>query len=142
MNYYWYWLISGIFFITVEALAPVAYFLWFGLSALILGFITYFIELNLLLQVLLFSIFSTITTTLGRRFIPFHISNAHDKYINKKTKQLIGMEIILDVPIENGSAQVKIAETFWTLSGPDLPKGSVVKVIDVYNNRVIVEIKS
>jgi membrane protein implicated in regulation of membrane protease activity len=140
MDIYWYWFIAGICLIILETVAPVAYFLWFGISAILTGAIQYLKPFDLITQTFIFSMFVLITTIAGRRLM--RVANFGGKIntsINKKAFQLIGQEITLFVPIENGCAQVKIGETLWNIKGPDLPKGKMVKIIEMNNNQLIVE---
>lgn len=140
MEFYWLWLIAGLCLIALEMLAPVAYFLWFGVSSLMLGLLTYFYtSLSIFSQALLFCAFSIIVTILGRRFIPIHIEDKHDKYINKKVLSIIGKEYTLNESIKDGRAQIKIGETLWNIKGPDLEKGVKIKIIDIENNCLIVD---
>ena len=139
METYWYWLISGTILIILEALAPVAYFLWFGVSAMLIAFIVYLYPPSLLQQTILFGILSVVITYLGRKFIPIHIQNKHDQFINRKTSQLIGKTITLSEAISDGKTQVKVDETLWNVKGPNLPKGTQVKIVDVNNNHLIIE---
>jgi membrane protein implicated in regulation of membrane protease activity len=140
MDVYWYWFIAGICLIILETIAPVAYFLWFGISAILTGAIQFLKPMNLITQTFIFSTLVVITTIGGRRLMRLtNFGGKSNNSINKKTSQLIGLEIRLFVPIENGSAQVKIGETLWNIKGPDLPKGKMVKIIEMNNNQLIVE---
>ena len=47
--------------------------------------------------------------------------------------------ITLHDPITNGHVRAKIGDGYWTLSGPDLPTGSKVKVVEVSGHSLIVE---
>ena len=140
MDIYWYWFIAGIALIILETIAPVAYFLWFGISAILTGAVQYLKPLDLITQTFIFSIFVLIITLSGRRLLRFsNFGRKISTSLNKKAFQLIGQEITLFVPIENGCAQVKIGQTLWNIKGPDLPKGKMVKIIDMNNNQLIVE---
>lgn len=140
MDIYWYWFIAGIFLIILETIAPVAYFLWFGISAILTGTIQYLKPIDLITQTFIFSTFVVVTTIGGRRLMRLtNFGGKSNNSINKKPSQLIGLEIRLFVPIENGCAQVKIGETLWNIKGPDLPKGKIVKIIEMNNNQLIVE---
>lgn len=140
MDIYWYWFIAGVCLIILETVAPVAYFLCFGISAMITGCIQYFTPIDMMSQTFIFSIFSIVITITGKKLLrSFNIRLKNNHAINKKIAQLIGQEITLFVPIENGRAQVKIGETMWNIKGPDLQKGKTVKIVEINNNQLIVE---
>jgi membrane protein implicated in regulation of membrane protease activity len=138
MNHSFYWIITAFILIIVETIFPLAYFLWFGISCLILSGITYFFTPIDVWQVIIYTIITPFVVVLGRRFVPIHINNRYEKNINKKMNSLIGKEIILTEDI-NDKLQVKIDETYWTLTGKNLKKGMTVHVKSIDNNRLIVE---
>src|SRR5437868_10703999 len=50
-------------------------------------------------------------------------------FLNLRNNQYIGRVFELSEPIVNGRGKIKSGDTFWTVSGLDLPVGSKVKVI-------------
>jgi membrane protein implicated in regulation of membrane protease activity len=138
MSYSLYWIVSGIALLIVETLIPVAYFLWFGISCFILALMTYFINLSDIQQAIIYAIATPLIVILGRRFVPIHINDRHEKNINKKIQNLLGKELVLEDDLKT-TLQVKIDETLWTISGTNAPKGSTVKIVDFENNRLIVD---
>jgi membrane protein implicated in regulation of membrane protease activity len=53
---------------------------------------------------------------------------------------MINKTITLQEPITNGQARVKIGDGHWTVTGPDLPTGSKIKVVEVSGNSLVVEL--
>lgn len=139
---YWHWLIFGFAMVTIEVLAPGAFFLWVGIAAFILGGVIFFVPtLSTASQLFFFGSLALIITILGRKIIHFYSRQAPLSVLNKRRQQLIGEVITLDVPIVNGHAHVSVGDSKWIVKGPDAPAGTCVKVIDVEGNRLIVVVK-
>ncbi|MBP9753188.1 MAG: NfeD family protein [Proteobacteria bacterium] len=141
MDVSFYWIVSGIILFIIETLIPVAYFLWFGVACFILSILTYFLNIPEVYQAIVYALVSPIIILLGRRFIPIHVEDKHDKYINKKISHLMGKKITLQEDLKE-SLQIKIEETLWTINtqtGEELTAGTVVEIVDFDNNRLIVQ---
>src|SRR6266516_3623177 len=110
----WNWLIAAAAFFIIELLAPGAFMLWLGLSALLVGIISRFVIWPWQYQLVAFAVFALASIPLWRQFA-------------------------LEKPIVAGSGTVKIDDTIWRLSGPDSPAGSRVKVVRADAATLVVE---
>src|SRR5919112_38593 len=64
----WNWLIlAGVFFV-IELVAPGAFMLWLGLSALLVGIISLFVDWPWQYQLVAFAVFALASIPLWRRF--------------------------------------------------------------------------
>ena len=135
----WTWLIlAGVFFV-VELVAPGAFMLWLGLSALLVGIILFFVALPWQYQFVAFAIFALASIPLWRRFAHRVEKMGDQPFLNRRTDAFVGREFTLDKPIVSGSGTVKIDDTIWRLSGPDCPGGSRVKVVRADAATLVVE---
>jgi inner membrane protein len=122
---YWHWVILGFSMIALEVTIPGAFFIWIGIAALILGSTTFLFPLmSLTAQLLLFGVAVPLVTVLGRRIVRLQADGEVPATLNRRGQQFVGRTIVLD--------------SKWTLQGPDLPSGSVVKVVGVEGNMLIV----
>ena len=48
--------------------------------------------------------------------------------LNRRGAQLIGRIATLAEPIKDGRGRIRIGDTLWRVSGPDLPAGTRVRV--------------
>lgn len=136
---YWHWVILGFSMIALEVVVPGAFFIWIGIAALILGGTTFLFPLmSLTAQLLLFGLLAPLVAVLGRKIIRLQADDGAPATLNRRGQQFVGQTIVLDVPIVNGRAHVTVADSKWSLHGPDLPAGSVVKVVGVEGNMLIV----
>ena len=51
--------------------------------------------------------------------------------LNARGDSLVGKTIVLDAPILNGRARVKLGDGSWTVTGPDMVAGARVRVTAV-----------
>jgi membrane protein implicated in regulation of membrane protease activity len=49
--------------------------------------------------------------------------------LNRRAEAQIGRVVTLVEPIVDGRGKVRIGDTVWSASGPDLPAGSRVRVV-------------
>ncbi|MGV8948575.1 MAG: NfeD family protein [Candidatus Paracaedibacter sp.] len=136
---YWHWVILGFSMVALEVMIPGAFFIWIGIAALILGGTTFLFPLmSLTGQLLLFGVVAPLVTVLGRKVVRLQDDGGAPATLNRRGQQFVGQTIVLDVPILNGRAHVTVADSKWSIQGPDLPAGSVVKVIGVDGNVLVV----
>lgn len=128
----WGWMVFGLALLALETIVPGFYLLWIGLAALATG------VLSLLLvdagfwgweaQMLAFLALSLLSAYAGSKIMSSRSSQSDQPLLNRRGDQLIGRLATLSEPIVNGRGRVKIGDTLWRISGPDLPAGTTVRV--------------
>ena len=125
----WNWLILSAAFFVIELLAPGAFMMWLGLSALLVGIISLFVDWPWQYQFVAFAVFALASIPLWRRFAHRVERSGDQPFLNRRADAFVGREFTLEKPIVSGSGTVKIDDTIWRLAGPDCPGGSRVKVV-------------
>lgn len=128
----WNWIALGFALLILEILAPGVFLLWIGLAALIVG------ALSLLFwdagfwvwqaQVVVFLALSLVCAVLGKKIMGKRGDETDQPLLNRRGDQLVGRVATLSEPITDGRGRVKIGDTVWRISGPDLPAGAKVRV--------------
>jgi hypothetical protein len=128
---WWNWIALGMVLLILEILVPGVFLLWIGVAALVVG------ALSLLLwgaafwvwqlQVVLFLVLSLAFALAGRRMVGTG-DESDQPLLNRRGEQLVGRVATLTEPIVDGRGRVKIGDTIWRVSGPDLPAGTKVRV--------------
>lgn len=140
---HWYWLAAGVLLAALEALAPGAVLIWFGVAAIVTGLTCLFTEPSLNQQFLLFGVLSIGMTVAfkywQRRHPPEVPRDASGGSLNQAGSQYIGLETTLASEIVSGHGRVKVADTSWRCSGPDLPVGTRVRIVAVESGTLKVE---
>ena len=141
----WNWWILALVLMGLEILAPGAFFLWFGISAFVIGTISLAVgpETGFWIwqtQVVGFVVLSFVAALFGRRFMNQRGWNKSDNpMLNARAQQMIGRVGVLIEAISGGQGRVKIGDTTWRVSGPELPAGVQVKVVSEHSGLLVVE---
>lgn len=126
------WAAVALLLIAAETMAPGAFLLWMGIAAAVVCVIVLVLPgLSLLAQVVLFVVLSVIAVLAYRKWFRRRERPSDQPLLNRRAEQLIGQVLELDQPIVDGRGRVKVADAFWSVSGPDLPLGSRVRVVAV-----------
>ena len=138
----WSWWILGLLLLCVEIMAPGTFFLWFGLSAMAVGTVTLAIGPDVSfwtwqVQVLIFVALSITSAVVGRKIMQRNgWDESENPNLNDRGGQLIGRIAILHEAISGGQGRAKIGDTTWRVTGPDLEKGSKVRIV-AYDNGIL-----
>ena len=126
---FWSWLIIGLVLLGLELLAPATYFLWLGVSALVTAVIIYLIpEIAWQMQFLIFSGLSVISIVISRKYLVNKQTESDVPNLNRRGQQYIGRVFTLSEDIEQGTGKIRVDDTYWSVTGPSLPKGTEVKI--------------
>jgi len=138
---HWMWFVAALVFLGLEILVPGVLFLWLGIAATITGGIVFFMpDMSWEGQSVLFVILAIISVLAGR----FYISNkggieTDQGTLNRRGDALVGKNVIVTIAIKNGRGKVKVGDTLWTASGPDVDEGVEVNIKKVDGTLLIVE---
>ncbi len=125
----WNWLILGLVLIGVEVLAPGVFMLWLGLAALLVGLLSFVVDMHWQMQVLLFAIFAAAAVPVWRNLARRGKNETSNPFLNRRNDALVGRVFTLEKPIQDGSGTVRIDDTIWRVNGPDAPAGSRIRVV-------------
>ena len=129
---FWHWWILALGLIIAETLLPGTFFLWMGLSAIVLGIVAWLLPaLGWESQLILFALLSLVSIVLWRQWQRRHPDVSEQPLLNRRGEQLVGRVFVLDSAIENGFGKVRVGDTYWRVSGQDLPAGRRVQVVAV-----------
>ena len=126
---FWDWLGFGTVLLIIEVFGTGGYFLWLGLSAALIGVLTWlFPALDWRGQFVLFALLSVVSGVLWWRQQKNHPSPSEQPGLNQRGTELLGRTFNLHEAIVEGRGKIKAGDTLWLVTGPDLPSGQVVKV--------------
>jgi hypothetical protein len=127
--------ILSVLFLVIELFAPSALFLSLSLASFLCGIVVFQIPtMSFFLQASLFASLSLASLALWSRYRNLFDTENKTHSLNQKLSQFMGQTFILDTARINGRGRIKVGDGFWPVVGPDLPKGSVVKVVSVKNH--------
>ena len=137
------WLIWGLVLSILELMVPGTYLIWFGLAALLMSLLTFFIPMSLSVQIVWFAIFSAIFAFIGwyaYRYI-FKKVKAPREYqnLNDSAQQYIGRTVTLTEDVKDNQTKVQIGDSYWlAYSEKPLKKGATAKVKAVKDSLILV----
>lgn len=129
---FWHWLIAAFLLGIAEVLAPGAIFIWFAVSAVVVGLLVMLVPvLGWQVQVVVFALLAFAAIALWRRYRRERPEVSDQPTLNRRGAQYVGQLCEVVDPIENGVGRVRLGDTIWTVHGPDLAAGARVRVIAV-----------
>ncbi|HEY0568731.1 MAG TPA: NfeD family protein [Xanthobacteraceae bacterium] len=135
----WNWIIAGGLLLGLEVIAPGAFMLWLGLSALLVGAISLIFPWPWQAQLIAFAVFAVGSIPLWRYFA-HRVEPAADRpFLNRRSEGFVGRIFILEKPIVGGVGMVRIDDTIWRVTGPDTPAGNRVRVTSADGANLLVE---
>lgn len=128
---HWHWWVLGLVMVVIEAMIPSGLWAAMAGAAIIVGAAAWMIEgLSWQFQLGLFSslllIFMFIISKIKKRIPTENLDGSAD---SPKARAYIGRDIILTGAIQNGFGEVEMDDIWWSIKGPDLKKGTKVRVI-------------
>jgi inner membrane protein len=124
----WIWFVIAAVFFVIELLAPGVFMLWLGLAAIMVGFITLATALPWQTQLIVFAVLALVCIPAWRYFARKVEGPVDRPFLNRRADGYVGRVFTLDKPIVDGIGTIRIEDTVWRVSGPNLPAGSRVKV--------------
>lgn len=136
---YWLWAAFACLLLIVEMLTGTFFFLAMAAAAAGTTVVAYFSQ-DYLSQWVAFAVLSVIALLVWKKIRPAHQPH-HDaaSALNNRTRHLIGRQAILMEPISNGVGRINVDDSWWKVTGEDLPVGTHVQVIAVHDMVLTVE---
>ena len=128
---FWNWWVLACGLFVLEMLTPTGFVLvWIGAAAALVGAIVGLMPgLGWQAQLVLFGVLSIGSFFLWRRFRAHEV--ATDKpTLNKRGASYVGRAFTLSEPIVNGIGKLRVDDSQWRVSGPDVPAGTQVRVVE------------
>jgi inner membrane protein len=139
----WNWMALGLVLLALEIMVPGIFLLWIGIAAIIVGSLTLMIGDAAMwswqLQIVLFLVLSLVSAYIGKKVMAGGNETGSEPFLNQRAEQLVGRTATLAEPISDGRGRIKLGDTQWRVSGPDLPVGTKVKVVSTDGSELSVE---
>jgi inner membrane protein len=136
----WFWFILAGILLIGELFAPGVFLLWLGVAAALTGIVHLAFGWGWEAEAICFAGLSLALVAASWRFVMNQRNKPTDQpNLNNRHANYIGRIVPLDQAIDHGMGKVRIDDTLWEVEGPDLAKGTTVKVTAVRNMNLIVE---
>jgi membrane protein implicated in regulation of membrane protease activity len=125
----WHWVVLGAALAIAEIFVPSAILIWAGGAAFVLGLALWALPpIAWQWQLAAFIVLAPLAVALG---LALKRKRAHQDLlgdVNRGSARLVGQRATLETAIVNGRGALRIGDTMWQVSGPDLPAGSSVTI--------------
>lgn len=136
----WNWLVAAAIFFALDVMAPGFFLLWFGFAAAAVALLVFAMPVPPHWQIIAFCAASVASLLIGRKLWGGFRDSPSDKpLLNQRARQLVGRTFVLATPIHGGQGRVTAGDGVWSVRGPDMPAGAVVKVTGADGTVLIVE---
>ena len=138
---HWHWWILAAILIILEVFAPGAFFLWLGISAAVVGGITYISpEIDWEYQLLLFSVLAVVSIVAWRKYFRSTPADTDQPNLNRRGQQYVGRVFTLKEPITDGIGKIRVDDSTWKIRGDDCVAGTQIEITGV--DGTILEVKT
>lgn len=138
-----WWLAFGILLIIVEMLSGTFFFLFLGVGALLVSLLTWMLDLGGLAQGVLFGAAALVAAGAWYRLRPNPDDSieqlAGAKGLNNRLARFVGREADLVEPLHGGEGRIRLDDSYWTVTGADLPTGARVRIVAIDGMKLRVE---
>ena len=135
----WSWWIVGLILLALEIVVPGNVFVWFGIAAILTGAMALFTDWGWQAELIVFVVLALVLVIVGRRAFSRDAETSEQPYLNERANRLVGGTHVLSAPIVDGQGRIRVDDTNWRVTGPDLPSGTRVKVVGADGSVLAVE---
>jgi membrane protein implicated in regulation of membrane protease activity len=135
----WNWLFLAVALFALEAVLPGVHLLWFGVAAILTGFIGLAVGLAWPSQVGIFALLSVAVMFAARRLAGAETARSDIPGLNQRGSEYIGRVVPVEDPIRAGRGKVRVGDSVWIAEGPESPVGSRVRIKGTNGTVLIVE---
>ena len=135
----WSWFILAVILLSLEFVLPGVHFLWFGLAAVVVGVIAMSTAMTWPWQVAIYVVISIVSVFWVRRFVRPQSAKSDLPELNERGAQYVGRTVLVADAISGGRGKVRVGDTLWAASGPDVASGTKVKVVGADGIVLVVE---
>jgi len=123
------WAALALLLFAAEAMAPGAFMLWLGFAAAGVFLLVLVVpDVPVLAQVVAFVALGFLSVQVYR--VRLRRQPPSDRpSLNRRAEALVGRVVPLERAIEHGSGRVQIADAYWDVTGPELPAGTLVRIV-------------
>jgi hypothetical protein len=129
----WSWWVLGVVLLILEIVVPGVFLFWIGLAAIAVGLVSLLLWGSVIwpwqVQMVVFAALSIASILTGRSFFARGATETDEPLLNRRVESLVGREATLADAIANGRGRIKLDDTTWSVTGPDLPAGTKVRIV-------------
>lgn len=135
----WFWWIAAGLLLILELLTPATFFVFLAAAAAATGILDIFFDFGWRVELMVFAGFALVLVLGGRPLLlRRRVLDSDRPNLNRRMYDYVGGIYVLDEAIRGGRGRLRIEDTIWDVTGPDLPQGARIKVTGVDGLRLTV----
>jgi membrane protein implicated in regulation of membrane protease activity len=137
---WWSWVVLAGILGLAEMGVPGAYLMWIALGAALTGFADAGFDLSLEGQLAMFAAATALSCSAG--FFAYRVMLRPQRggpALNEPHRAMLGARGTVCERLLNGRGKVRIGDTVWLATGPDLAEGTAIVVSGTHGTRLIVD---
>jgi len=134
----WLWFAVALVLFMLESIVPGVHFIWFGLSALVVGVGSLVLPIDWQWQIIAFALIALATVFWVQQKSRDGSSKPDVPDLNDRGAQYVGRIVLVEDAIVNGRGRVRVDDTVWSAEGEDAARGSQVRVTGVDGTVLVV----
>lgn len=139
-NAHWLWWSAGVLLLAGEMILPGVYLMWIGLASVVTGVFAWAMPgMGFDGHGLIFAVLAGASIYIGNQYFYKRRKEQPQTNINTRGQAHVGKIYTLASAIKGGRGHVQVRDSQWPAEGPDLPKGTQVKVKAVDGIVLVVE---
>ena len=127
----WGWIVAGMLLCAAETFAPGIFLLWIGLAGIAVGLIHFLLPIGFEWSLVVFAVLALAFSLIGRKVYGSIDTGTAGDGLNRRADVLVGRHFLLERAIVNGAGAIRVHDSVWRVTGPDLPQGTRVRVMGV-----------
>lgn len=136
----WAWLIAGLVLVGLETIAPGIFLIWLGIAAILTGLADLVLGMPWQGNLILFAALAVVAVLTGRALTRRRDEgDSSNPMLNRRSDALVGRVFRLDQAIARGEGRVRVDDSVWRVTGPELEAGARVRVTRVEGATLVVE---
>lgn len=126
---FWHWWALGGILGVLEIIAPGFALIWLGLAGMLVGLmLLLWPGMDLSIQILSYAAFSVASVTIWYRWMQADQKPSDKPGLNRRAEQTIGRRAEVAEAIVNGRGRIKLGDSTWSATGPDVAAGQMVEI--------------
>lgn len=134
------WMVLAVMLGLAELAVPGVYLVFVAAAAAITGLATLALPgLPVAAQIVMLAFWSAVTILLVRRWYDDYPVATADPLLNDRAARMMGETVTVCAAIAGGRGRVRLGDSEWLASGPDMPAGSHARVVGMEATALRVE---
>ncbi len=136
----WSWIVAAAILMAAEILAPGYVLIWLGGAAALTGLLFLVVPAPWQVQFAVFAVLALISLYGWFKVARASAVAPSDRPdLNRRSESLVGREFVLEEPIQAGRGRIRLADSVWAVTGPDLAAGQRIRVASLDGATLVVE---